>query len=127
MRQDVRPDPAAGVVDAEADPVATRLHGRAECHLTAPWRVAQCVGDEVRQNLAGPDRIDVQQRQVVVDPGLDGDARRLGRRPEGGCHLRGEDGDVGRLAVERQAAGFGQRERPQVVDEPRQHPRLVED
>ena len=91
----------------------------ADRHAAAGRRVAEGVGDEVGEDLADPDRVDVEDRQVAVDVG-----RRARRRPprppasnERTTSATSRSGSVGsRWSGER--AGLGQRQRPQVVDEP---------
>ena len=90
--------------------------------------VAEGVGDEVGDDLADPDRIDVERaagrrrpRSRRSTPAAAA-AGREGRRDVGD-----EDAEVGRLAMERQGARLGQGERPEVLDQPIEDPRLLED
>ena len=74
-----------------------------------------------------PDGIDVDRRQPGrrLDPELDAGGRRP--RPMGRGDVLEQDRRVRRLAVEWQRAGLGEAQGSEIVDEPLQHPRLLED
>ena len=85
------------------------------------------VRDEVAEYFADPDGVDIGQRNVVVDLRSEADSGRVGCGRERHRDLRTEHVQVGRLAVERERAGFAESEGPEVLDEPAQHPGLLED
>ena len=89
--------------------------------------MAQGVGDQVGQDLTDPDRIDVDQRQVALDGGRQLHAGRGRRRLEGPNDVDDQELGIGRLAVEGERARLGQGHRAQVVDQPGENARLVED
>ena len=90
-------------------------------------RVAQRVGDEVREHLADPHRVDVDHRQVAVDGGRQLDAGGRAAASNERTTSTTSSVRVGRLAVEGERPGLGQGHRAQVVDQPAQDARLVED
>ena len=126
VRQERRLDAAAGVPDDDLDEPPVRRARRDDTDRAAGRRVAKRVGDEIREDFADPDGIDVEERDVVVDTNVQLDAGAFGGGLEGRSRLRGEDRQIRRLAMERQAAALGQGDRPQVVDEPGEDVRLVE-
>ena len=89
--------------------------------------MAQRIGDEVGEDLADPDRIDLEDRQVARDLGGQLDPGRRRRRLERADDLADQDVGVGRLAVEGERPGLRERQRPQVVDQPAEDAGLVED
>jgi len=89
--------------------------------------VAQGVGDEVREDLADPDRVDLEDREVARDLGAQLDSSRGRRRLERAHDLADQDVGIGRFGVEGERPGLGERQRPQIVDEPAEDARLVED
>ena len=100
----------------------------ADRHRAAGRRVAERVGDEVGEDLADPDRVDLEDRQVAVDGG--------GRASTPAAAAAGSNerttsptrtsGSVG-SGWSGERPGLGQGERPQVVDEPLEDAGLVED
>ena len=90
-------------------------------------RVPKRVRDEVGEDLADADGVDLDDRQVALDVGGQVHPGGRRRRLERADDVGDEEVRVGRLAMERQRAGLGQGQRPQVVDEPAEDSRLVED
>ena len=85
------------------------------------------VRDEVGEHLAEPDRVDVDDREIGRDVGRDGHPGRARGALERPHDLVDQHVRIGRLRVQLERAGLRQRHRPQVVDEARHDPRLVED
>src|SRR5207342_25509 len=90
-------------------------------------RMAEAIPDEVADDLPDPDRIDVEERQLLVELGLDRYAGRVGGRGEGRRHVGDQDVEIGRLAVQRQGPGLAEGQRPEVLDQPAEDPGLLED
>jgi hypothetical protein len=89
--------------------------------------VPERVGHQVREHLADPHRIDVEDRQVARR--LDRECHPGGRRAlgEGNEHLADEHVGIGRLGMEREGARLGQGDGAEIVDQALHDPRLVED
>ena len=121
----VRRDTRARVGDDEHN--LTVVLARVDAHPAAPRRIAKRVRDEVREDLPSADRIGVREREVRRRIGVKRDPGLLGLRLERRDRFLRERREIGRLAMERECAGLGERERPQILDEPRKHLRLVED
>ena len=112
---------------SSADPAPSSVSDAGDRDPATGRRVAEGVGDEVGEDLADPDRVDVEDRQIPLDGGVELDARRGRGRLERAHDVADEDVGIGRFAVEGERPGLGQRQRPQVVDQPAEDPRLVED
>ena len=85
------------------------------------------VRDQVREHLADPHRVYVDDRQVARR-GV-GQRHAGGRRggPERADRVGDEQVERGRFAVEGERAGLGQGQRPEVVDQSFHEPGLIED
>ena len=95
--------------------------------LAVARRVAEGVGQQVRDHLADPRRVDLQRGQVVGGGDGQGDAGLLRLGAVAGGDIGEEGAEVRRLAVEDQAAGLGQRQGPEVLDQSLQDAGLGED
>jgi len=91
-------DPATGVADLQADPVA--FHAAGDDDPTPGRCVAQGVGDEVREDLADPDRIDLEDREVARDLGAQLDPGCGCGRLERAHDVADQDVGIGRFRVE---------------------------
>ena len=118
--------PLPGVADLEAQPAAV-LDRPGDRDPAAARRVAERVGDEVRQHFADPDRVDLDDREVAVDRRRDLHARGARRRLERADDIADQDVGVGRLGMEGERPGLREGEGPEVVDQPPEDPRLIED
>ena len=127
MRQDVRGDAGPAVRDGYPDGRRIGRKGSRDLDRPATGGIPLGIRDEVADHLANPHGIDFQQGHVLADRRPDRNAAFVGGGSEGVDSLGDEHIQVGGLAVQRQCSAFGQGQRAQVVDEPRQHPCLVED
>jgi len=101
-------------------------HAHLDAHGAAGRRVAQRVRDEVREDLPDADRVGVD-RGGALGARAERDAgalRLIGERPRDVTRDRLQ---LDRLPVQRERAALGQREGAQVVDEPGEHLRLLEE
>ena len=105
----LRCDPGAGVAHLDRD--SGGLDVCRDAHGAAGRRIAQRVGDQVREDFSRANRVGVDQRQAARHVRLERHARRLGLRRERLDRLAHEHGDVDRLAVESERTRLGKRER----------------
>ncbi len=117
------PGPLSATVTCTASGAGLHAYG----DQAALGRVPQGVVQQVAQDLGSPVRIHVRLRQNVCclhpesDPLIPGPGLELGDR------RAGQRAQVGRRAPQRQLPGLGEREVPEVGDEPRQELRLLVD
>ena len=100
--------------------------GRDRHHATR-GRVSERVRQQVAEDLPDPQAVDLDLRDRVGDARLEPDpglARLSGERSDGGVD---QIVRLGRLAMQRERARLGGRERLQVVQEPRHHLGLLQD
>jgi len=113
VRKNLGCDAWSPIDDREHDSVAPALTGD---HDVATCRcVAQSVGDEVAEHLADPQRVELDQRQIIRR--LDSQPHTgLGRqRLERGGDFLGEDREVGRLEMEGKGAGLRKGQRSEIL------------
>ena len=118
-------DAGTGVANVDRHP--RTLGACRHRYLAAARRVPKRVGDQVREDLASPDRIGVDLERSTRHLRLERHAGRQSPRCERIDRLAYERADVDRLAMERESARLGERQRAQILDEARQHLRLIED
>ena len=85
---------------------------------TAAGRVPQRVHDEVRDDLADAQRIEIEGREVGVRVNVQSDSRFVRLRLEGGDGVGGDGSEIDRFTLKRQGVGIGQREGAKVIDQP---------
>jgi hypothetical protein len=115
VRQHLGGDSPALVGDRDRDEAALAPADDAD---DAPARcVVQCVGDQVHEHLADPQRVEVDERHVVHRLDFDLHVGLFGQAGECRDGVVRQDGDVGRLRVEREGPGFCQSKRSEILHE----------
>src|SRR3990172_2112368 len=105
VRELLRRNPCAGVLDRQLEASPIRFESSTQRHPPSPGGVPQGVGDQVDQYFSDADGIHFGRRQIrrlhrKLHP------QRFGLGPKGGRHLSRQHRQVGRLAVQLQRAAF---------------------
>ena len=126
MRQIVRGDAGAGVLDGEPDPVAARRVA-ADAHGATARRVSERIAEQVGQDLPDSLRVGLDDRRRA---GLRGEGQRhaglRGVTVERGDNISGQLPEIDRSLRQAEARGLGGRERPEILDQARERLRLLE-
>ena len=88
--------------------------------------MADRIAEEVGDHLADPDRVNVEKREIVWCIEDERDALALRRGPERFDRFPEQNVRIGRLAVEWQFSGLGKRNGPQVLDQPLEDARFLD-
>ena len=125
MRQILRRNSRSLVAYSKGHEPGTRFP--IDIHRTTLRRVANRIGQEIHDHLANPHRIDVDERQVSFDPRLHGDVSCLGLWLKARERLVQQRVQIGWLLFEGERSALGMRQRPKILNQPGQRPRIFED